>query len=649
MNKKNIFNSAILVLLSSCVWSQENFKTTSNELSEVVISDSKFALEKEKSGKIITIISADELARNVGQSLANVLSTVAGVEINGNQSVTGKNLGSYIRGGKNNQVLIIIDGIPVTDASGINLEYDLRLLPIEQIESIEIMKGAASTLYGSGAATGVINIILKKAGIKKMDVAAYINLGTNNTSQTHKISAQEMNQGVSFSGTASKIHYLAALNSTEVNGMSQIATPNSGTNTENDRFSRINLVSKLGFNFSKQLSIEFFGNLDRIHNAYDAAFDNTGTNDTPFNQSKSDQVRFGFVPKYHYKKGEFNLNVGFTKLIRAYQELSYLGTLEQTEYASRSINADAFNKYNFSKLFFIVTGFQFQFHDMNLNSVYGNLTKASTKFVMADPYATAVISLPFGLNVNLGSRYNTHSQYGNQLVYNINPSFDFKSFPFKVLTSVSTAFITPSLYQLYSEYGNSNLTPEKNTTFEVGFETQLLDKKIRLSSIGFYREQTNFIGFYTNPVTFQGNYINIDGKNTAKGIETEFSVAISKSFHLNTNYTFILVEEALDRLIPKHKMNASLVTQLTKKVSINTTYQYMDGRKDFYFDGITYTTQKVSLASYQLVNTTFRIENPTNKISYFASLNNIFNVDFVENIGYSTRGRNFKIGIILHL
>jgi vitamin B12 transporter len=65
--------------------------------------------------------------------LAAILSTVAGVEINGNQSSAGKNLGYYIRGGRNRQTLILIDGIPVTDASGINLEYDLRLIPAEQV------------------------------------------------------------------------------------------------------------------------------------------------------------------------------------------------------------------------------------------------------------------------------------------------------------------------------------------------------------------------------------------------------------------------------------------------------------------------------------------------------------------------------------
>ena len=173
-------------MVTTCAIAQKIDSTQVNQLQEVVISDTKFAQSKEKSGKIITKITAEELQKRSGQSLATVLSSVAGVEINGNQCVNGKNLGYYIRGGKNNQVLILIDGIPVTDASGISLEYDLRLLPVNQVESIEIMKGAASTLYGSGAATAVINISLKNSGKKNIQGNAYFNIGTNNTANTAK-------------------------------------------------------------------------------------------------------------------------------------------------------------------------------------------------------------------------------------------------------------------------------------------------------------------------------------------------------------------------------------------------------------------------------------------------------------------------------
>jgi len=651
MNNKIVRISALYVLITTCAFAQQKETISSqNELNEVVVSDSKFALAKEKSGKVITKITAEDLKKNAGQSIATILNTVAGLEINGNHSVAGKNLGYYIRGGKNRQVLILIDGIPVNDASGISFEYDLRLLPVDQVESIEIMKGAASTLYGSGAATGVINITLKKSGKKAIAGNAYLNMGTNNTAFTKKTSAQDFNQGFSVNGNVKKVNYFASLNSTETKGISQIAVPNSTVNYEDDRFSRINYLAKVGYKATDKLTLDFFGNYDKINNDYDASFDNTGTNDTDLNHTKSEQFRFGFAPKYKYTKGEFVLNSSFNKITRSYQDFdSYSNSVGFSQYDSRSVNIDAYNKYEVTESLFFVTGAQYQFHDMNSGTPYGNIAKESTKFNMIDPYVTGVFNSDFGLNLNVGARLNIHSQYGNQLVYNVNPSYDFKSIPLKILASYSTAFVTPSLYQLYSEYGNANLTPEKNSTIEAGFETQFLDKKVKLNAVGFYREQTNFIGFYFNPVTYDSNYINIEGLNKAKGVETEVSFALSEKVKWNSNYTFTQVDKALDRLIPKHKVNSSLDFQINSRLFFNVNYQYVDSRNDAFFDGNTFATKMVILDSYQLVNSSVRYELVKNRLSVFGAATNILNAEFVENVGYSSLGRNFKLGLNINL
>ena len=651
MNTKNVRISALFVLVSACAFAQEKENVaTKQELEEVVVSDSKFALPKEKSGKVITKITDEELKNKSGQSIAAILNTVAGVEINGNQSAAGKNLGYYIRGGKNSQVLILIDGIPVNDASGISMEYDLRLLPAEQVESIEIMKGAASTLYGTGAATGVINIRLKKAAKKALVGNSYFNLGTNATATNQNQKAADFNQGFSINGSSNKLTYFAALNSTETKGISQIAPPNSTIHYEEDPFSRLNYLAKIGYRATNQLTLDFFGNYDKIKNDYDGGFDNTGTNDTNLNKTSSKQFRLGFSPKYKYEKGEFVLNSSFNKLVRSYDELdTYSNSVGFSQYESRSVNVDGFNKYEVSPSFFLVSGVQYQFHDANSVTPYGSSAKEGTKFNMVDPYITGVYSSSFGFNLNAGARWNSHSAYGNQLVYNLNPSFDFKSLPLKIISSYSTAFVTPSLYQLYSQYGNARLTPEKNSTIELGFETQLCNKKLKWNVVGFYREQTNFIGFYFNPVTYDSNYINIDGLNKAKGIETQVSWTLSNTIKWNSNYTYTQVDEALSRLIPKHKINSAMDVKLTERFFWNVNYQYVDARKDAFFDGNTYATTQVKLGSYQLVNTLTRYEIIKNKLTLFGSVNNIFNVDFVENIGYSALGRNYKLGLTINL
>lgn len=645
--KKTIRISAFFALITSCALAQEKDSLAVNALKEVVVSDTKFSQNREKSGKVIEVISAADLEKKSGQSLATFLSQVTGLEINGNQSANGKNLGYYIRGGKNRQVLILIDGIPVTDASGISFEYDLRLLPVEQVERIEIMKGAASTLYGTGAATGVINITLKKSSKKEIEGNAYMNIGSNNTADNHHYNGQEFNQGISVNGTVSKVNYFAGLNSTETNGMSQIAAPTSDTDYETDRFSRQNVLAKLGYKATEKLTLDFFGNYDRIKNDYDLSFDNTGFNDTDINKTKSEQIRFGFAPKYQYNKGEFVLNSGFTKITRDYDELNtFSNTVDYSLYESRSIVVDGYNKYNFSNQLAIILGATYQFNDMKSQTPFSTIEKELTKFNIVDGYTTLVYNSNFGLNVNTGGRLNHHSAYGNNFVFNFNPSYNFKtSFPFKMLASYSTAYVTPSLYQLYSEYGNDTLTPEKNATIEAGFETELMNKKLKLNAVAFYRDQNDAINFYFNPVTFDSFYVNVDGSTKAKGVESSLSYAVLPKLHINANYTFTQVDEVLDRLIPKHKANASLEYQPSSRTLFNVSYQYFDARNDAFYDANTFSVLPIKLGSYQLVNLLVKHELIKNRLTVFGAATNILNEEFVENVGYATRGRNFKIGL----
>lgn len=635
MNKKFI-GLSVFTLATAFAYAQESDTLKVTNLKEVVISDTKFAQSKEKSGKIIEVITAQDLEAKKGQNLANVLSQVAGVEINGNQSFNGKNLGYYIRGGRNRQVAIYIDGVPVSDASGINIEYDLRLIPVEQIEKIEVMKGASSTLYGTGAATGVINITLKKSAKKEISGNAYINMGTQNTSETSKTSAQDFNQGLSVNGTINKVSYMTTLNSTETKGMSEAA----GENFEEDRFSRVNVLQKIGFKANDKLSFEFFGNYDRIKNTFDNSFDGIIANaDDLNNNSFSEQFRIGFLPKYKYNKGEFAINAGASTIDRVLNiSNSWSGTIDNYNYSGRSASIDAFNKYNFSKQVYLVLGAQYQYFDMtqNTNGVV-DVIKENAKFNLLDPYATLVFNSDFGLNINAGARFNTHSEYGNQVVYNFNPSYSFENLPLKVLASYSTAFITPSLYQLYGPYGNLDLTPEENATAEFGFESQLLNKKLTINAVGFYREEENTFGFTSN-------YINIDGTYNAKGVETSVRYTLSERFNIGGNYTFTQVEEQLNRLIPKHKGNVDLNYKF-KRGTFGINYQYVDHRSDAFYDMNIWATQAVNLAAYQLVNSNISYELLPKRLHIFGTVTNILNEDFQEVIGYNTRGRNYKLGL----
>src|SRR5690606_28408979 len=106
----------------------EGDSTKLEQLDEVVVTDSKFHLKRENSSKVITKITQKELQHLQGKSIAEIINATIGIEINGTNSNAGQNLAYYIRGGRNRQVLVLIDGIAVTDPSHIANDYDLRLL-----------------------------------------------------------------------------------------------------------------------------------------------------------------------------------------------------------------------------------------------------------------------------------------------------------------------------------------------------------------------------------------------------------------------------------------------------------------------------------------------------------------------------------------
>ena len=635
-----------IMLASILSYGQEKDSLQVYELKEVVVSDTKFAQSKEKSGKVIEVITAEDLKTKQGQNLSMILSQVAGIEVNGNQSANGKNQGVYIRGGRNRQVAIYIDGVPVVDASGINLEYDLRLIPTEQIEKIEILKGSSSVLYGTGAATGVINITLKKSVDKKVSGNAYWNVGTQNDSDKKDVDANAFSQGLSINGKVSKFNYLTSINSTETKGFSEAK----GENFEDDTFSRVNIMQKFGFQFNEKLNFNVFGNYDAIRNTFDNTYSGTSSsNDDLNNNSFSEQFRLGLQTVYKYKKGEFNLNANGGKIEREiFLTNTWAGGIDSYNYSSRNANIDLTNKYNISSEFYIITGLQSQYYDMEQLDNYTNVTNEMAHFNTVDPYATLVYNSNFGFNMNVGGRMNIHSDYGSHFVYNVNPSYNFKNIPLKVLASYSTAYITPSLYQLFGPYGNIELEPEDNSTAELGFETKLLKEMITLNVVGFYRNEVNKVDFFTDTTTWTSFYDNFDNEINAKGYETNVIFKLSEKFISRANYTFTQVEEQVNRYIPKHKVNINWQYTFSERLNTSIDFQYLSERNDAYFDSSTFATEKVILDSYSIFNANVNYQLIKNRLSVFGSVTNLLNEEFVEAIGYNTRGRNFKLGLNLN-
>ena len=429
MSKKSIIMYSAFALLMSVnvAFAQENTEKSQKkkveQLDEVVLSDTKFELKKENSGKVIYKITSKEIKQNTGKTVVDLLDNIAGVEVNGNNNAAGSNIGLYFRGGRNRQVAVVIDGVLVTDPTGISSSYNLNLLDLNQVESIEILKGSSSTLYGSGAANGVINIKLKKASKTPISFNYMASVGTNNTQRNRKTNLDELNQSLGVRGTLDKFSYLANFSMSSIDGMSSANDKNTATPFEKDTFKSNNSMLKLTYESTEKLSFELFGD----YNDYKYDYDGGAYFDSDINNGFEKQLRVGLKCNYKYSKGEVIGTVSKSDVERGFDSFNgYANTVDSFLYEGKSLFAELINKYTFSENMHIITGVNYQDFDNQTNTPFGNIDNDLANYTTIDPFASVVYTRN-KFNLNAGLRLNNHSEYGNHLVYHVNPSYNLKT------------------------------------------------------------------------------------------------------------------------------------------------------------------------------------------------------------------------------
>ncbi|MBL4604984.1 MAG: TonB-dependent receptor [Flavobacteriaceae bacterium] len=642
-----IIGALAFSLCSTQLFSQEKKKTDEKReaLEEVVISATKFKLKKENTGKVIYKITQKDIQRNAGKTIVELLNNIPGVEIRGTNSNQGEPRSISIRGGRSRQVLVLIDGVPVSDPTGIQQAYDLRMLSPNQIESIEVLKGASSTLYGTGAGTGVINIILKKASKNEVFGTYEVSLGTNATAQNRETGFNDKNQNIGITGTAGKFNYNAYFSLSGIDGISS-AKSQTATAFEDDSYNSRNGFLKFGYAISERFTVDAFLNYDD----FDYTYDGGAFRDSDINLGTQRQVRFGIRPQFKYNKGELFINASINELDRSLDSFnSFSGGVNTFVYDGKSINVDLVNKYEFTSSFQLITGVNYQKHENETTSDFGNIDSDLANFNTVDPYLSMVYITDFGLSINAGSRLNIHSNYGNHFVYDAYVAYGVvksEATNVKLISSYSSAFIAPSLYQLFSAFGNVDLDPETNTTFEAGFESWIGDK-LQVNAVYFNRTEDSKIIFQNLNVAPWGVYANATNEIKVSGIEADVTYTFSDNLKANIGYALTDKDSDTD-YIPKNKLTASLEANLFKNASVSAVYRNVGERSLFDTHGsFGPAGQDVILSSYSLldINASYKVLDGT--VTFFGSVTNLFNEEYEETIGFNTRGRNVKLGLRL--
>jgi vitamin B12 transporter len=530
MKRKVLVMAAIII--GSQLYAQDS--STVKQLDEVIVTANRLLQKQSNTGKMVTVIDQETLQRNAGKTLTEIINYQAGIFINGATNNLGTNPDLYFRGASAGNTLILIDGIPVGDPSNISNTFDLNMIALGAVERVEILKGAQSTLWGSDAVAGVINIITKKE----------TKSGINSTAMLSYGSYQTFRGNVGLNGRLDKFSYNLDYDFTRSKGFSTAYDSTGNKNFDNDNFNQNNFQANLRYQLNEHWSLKSLHNFSKYTGGTDAGAFQDDKDNVFENKNSVNNIELA----YSDKNRQIHLSQSFFNAARIYTDDSAsvggFSKYARGEYNGKSAVTELFGNFKLANKLILVSGLQrlFQQTDQHYLSIssYGPYETAlgdSAKVTNYAMYHSLLLTGMNGFDIEAGFRYNNHSIYGSNVTYTFNPSYHINEFA-KVFVNISSAFKIPSLYQLYSEYGNKNLTPEKSVNYELGIQMFSKDRGSNIRIAGFKREIRDLIIFYTDPNTYASKYINRDLQHDY-GFEIETNVQVSKTAHWINNATYV--------------------------------------------------------------------------------------------------------------
>jgi len=618
--KKKIFVVAA-VLIGSHLLAQED--TTSKTMDVVVITANKFPQKQSGTGKVVSIITKEQIEKSGGKDLSQLLNEQTGIIVNSATSNPGKDKSLFLRGATSAYTLILLDGVPLNDPTGVGGTFDLRLLSLDNIERIEILKGSQSTLYGSNAVAGVINIISKKPFGTKPTLNGLLNFGSYNSFKGNAHVSQKVKW----------LEYDVNYTYNTTDGISEAKDTTGNANFDKDGFTEHAVQVITGINVTDRLKFSPYYRFTEFKGGYDAdAFI-----DAPNHYSAS-LVNTGLTGHYIYNAGTIHFDYGYDLTKRDY--LSQYG-----EYLTKGKfqHAEAYVDHHLSKNVQLLAGLNFQSYRIDVPDTANNIIS---------PYASLFLKTNKGFNVELGGRFNHHNQYGNNFTYSFNPSYLIRD-RIKLFVNITSGFRMPSITELFGPYGsNANLKPEKSTTQEAGLQAALCNKKLQITVTGYNRDGKDVIiyDFTTN------QYENRD-KQHDYGAELEASCTVGKNIVIKINYAYVdgkITQKLTGKdttyynLIRRPKNNAHLFVsyQATKNLFLSTALQMTGQRIDTYFDPVSFLSSTVDLKAYALWNAYAEYRFLDKRLTVFVDVKNIMNnKDYYEVYGFGVQGINVTGGI----
>ncbi|MEA3497229.1 MAG: TonB-dependent receptor, partial [Bacteroidota bacterium] len=715
--KTIVLFSALIVVFNFNLYSQKNEKQDSLKsytLDEVIVSASKTEQNPYDVGRSISVIDANQINNSMFENVGDLLKATEGIQVIGSRQNAASNQSLFIRGTNSYHSVVMIDGIRISDPSSVNNAIELSELSLVNVERIEIIRGSHSTIYGSSAIGGIINIITKKNSSNFLNAGVSLKTGTfgkGNYSTTDNVFLNlNFKNGLYFDISAFQKN-VKGIDAT----LDTITNPATFNNPDKDNFEKIDYLAKAGY---RNNNIDFFVSYKKTSQRADldkTAFKDDDNRYIDFNRSL---LNYGV----NYKLSD-NFSMSFSggysqmqrKDIDDSSVVSNLGTYDH-QYAKSIFDGsyltnEMLAKYNSGKISAILgvnlneekmNNFNYVYSYSSYFGVYESTTdldsldlnsKTKSLFFHTDINGKIISEKLKALNLSIGARVLNHSSFGNNFVYEINPSY--KINPATIFyASYSTAFNAPSLYRLYSPYkgfgfyssrGNENLSPETSLSFEFGFK-QKINKNTNFSLAFFNTKIKNLIEYVylwdkNIGIDTLGNdwlrndykgdtYINLS-EQKINGVELAFNTEIEKKIFISGNFTYltgltIASTDGIDTsqtgghhvqlfesgifvdnkenenlgLIrrPSSMIDLSITYLISKKLRFNFASHFVGQKFDVAYNstlGPYGALDKEFVKSYNVSDISLKYDILEN-LFVAIQVKNIFDTDYIEINGYST-------------
>ncbi len=612
MEKKVLSLAAVVALVSSL---QAANQYTLESISVTAAQDTE--LKKEDVPDSVTVITKEAIEEARVTTLAEALYKLGNIAM-ANNGGPGRTTSMFMRGMSTQRTLVLIDGTRynnVTSSNGANYAQ----LMLDNVEQIEIIKGAQSGIWGADASAGVINIVTSKAK-KGLHATANVEYGSFDTKTT---SLQASYATDSFDVVVGGSYYntdgFSAYEPTKTD-------PDYGKRydelgLEKDQYENKSLNAKLGYNVTEKDRVE--ASVQSI-NGY-VMFDGSGADKT-----NNDLDYYG-NPYYTYSQDRFYrlayTHSGTINHINLQYSLSTFDRSGNGDFTGSVHEVKLDDRVTYAENAFLRVGASYQqFKNDKANVAINKEYDATSAFVTNYNHFTG-----FSTILTESIRYDKYSDFDNSLTGKVGLK-QYITAALYASANAGTGYNIPSSFQLYdATYGNINLEPEKTQTYDVTFGTE------SFWITGFYNKINNLIDF--DLTTY--SYTNIKGTSVLKGVEIGYKDYFADTLGITANYTYLNAKDADGKDLarrPKDQLDASVVYYATENFDIGLNGQYIGERYD------SSDRQGAQTGKYVLVNFVTNVK-VNDYVSVYGKVDNITDRYYQTVDGYATAGRSLYLGL----